>query len=256
MNDRLTEYGERGFAVLGEVLHAEGLRRLRGALEHWRRQRGTAGPYGILCNNVRCEIPAVADLVAEGGLATTACRFLGSPRVVLFQDNLVWKPAGAARIEWHQDYSYWPLDAPRGVTFWLALDDADSTNGCMHYIPGTHRLGERQPADFIAGSGQPARPGLPPLDWAARESGAVPAPVRAGELVIHHPLVWHMSPANGSSRQRRALTFSWIGPEVRWDTAHAPHPFNHTLRPADGSPVGGELFPCFKPGPAPRQRAR
>ena len=70
-------------------------------------------------------------------------------------------------------------------------------------------------------------------------------PVHAGDLVAHDPLVWHMSPRNDSSRQRRALTFSWIGSNVRWAPEHAPHPFNQRLEPTPGAPVRGALFPRF-----------
>ena len=128
---------------------------------------------------------------------------------------------------------------------WIALDDADVDNGCLHYIPGTHHLGECRPADFIVGTRQPTRTGLPPLEWRARQHLAVAASVAAGELLAHHPLVWHMSPTNVSLRPRRALTLSWILPQVRWDPGHAPHPYNHQLDPAKGARVEGELFPRF-----------
>jgi hypothetical protein len=238
-------YREQGFAVVGRVLDPATRRRLCDALDEHAPLQAEAGPYGVLRNNLRCELITVAELVNLGELAAAASALIGSADVVLFQDNLVWKPPGARRIEWHQDYSYWPLDSPRGVTFWLALDDADEENGCLSYIPGSHHLGERQPADFITGTGQPARPGLPPLNWADREQDAVSVSAAAGELLVHDPLVWHMSGANASTRHRRALTFSWIGGDVRWDPAHAPHPFNLRLAPSAGAAVRGELFPQF-----------
>jgi hypothetical protein len=242
--DRFT-YDERGFVVLEGGLDPVCLERLRDGLDRWTEQAGPPGPYGMLKHNVWREQGDVARLVGDGSLARVACRLLDLPQVVLFQDNLVWKPPGARRIEWHQDFSYWPLDAATGVTLWVALDDADVANGCLHYVPGTHRLGERQPADFIAGTGQPMRPDLPPLDLSGREREAVPAEVAAGRILAHHPLVWHMSPPNHSNRPRRALTFTWITPDVRWDPEHAPHPYDYALRPTRGDPVRGDLFPCF-----------
>ncbi len=231
---------------LGRVLGVRAVATLCGTLEQWAQSRGPAGDYGILQNNVWRTLPAFAALVERGGLAAVACHLLRVPEVVLFQDNLVWKPPGARPIEWHQDYSYWPLDAPSGVTLWLALDDADRTNGCMHYLPGTHRLGERQPADFIAGTNQPRSGDLPPLDWRARAAEAVVAPASAGALLAHHPLVWHMSPGNSSTRPRRAFTMTWVTPDVHWDPAHAPHPYLHALSPARGAPIAGEGFPRFR----------
>ncbi len=168
---------------------------------------------------------------------------------MLFQDNLVWKRPGAgARIEWHQDYSYWPLSSPAGLTLWIALDAADVADGCIHYLPGTHRLGERAPQDFVAGARQGARPDLEPLDARGREHEAVPVRAAPGDAIAHDPLVWHMSPPNRSQRERRALTVSWIEPSNRWAPAHAPHPYNYLLAPREGANVTGELFPVFGAG--------
>lgn len=249
-----SDYRDRGFAVIGQALDFATRQSLCDAFEDLALAQAEPSPYGILQNNVRHELSSVAELIDLGGLATAATALIGSSEIVLFQDNLVWKPPGAGRIEWHQDYSYWPLDAPTGVTFWLAIDETDAENGCLHYIPGTHRLGERQPADFIVGTGQPARSELLPLDWADRDADAVGVSVRAGELLVHHPLVWHMSDTNASTRHRRALTFTWIGGDVRWDPGHAPHPFNHRLAPTPGTSVRGKLFPHFNSAELKRER--
>jgi len=42
----------------------------------------------------------------------------------------------------HQDEGYW-LDMPdkRAVSVWVALDDATKENGCMCFIPGSHKTG-------------------------------------------------------------------------------------------------------------------
>ena len=43
-------------------------------------------------------------------------------------------------MAWHQDYSYWTRTKPIAhLTCWIALDDASEENGCLHYIPGSHR---------------------------------------------------------------------------------------------------------------------
>lgn len=243
-HDRV-RYHEQGFAVLERRLDEVTRSRLLDAVTTWATRADPPSPYGILKHNLWREQETVAQLLGDGWLAALAGGLLEVPEVVLFQDNLVWKPPGAGRIEWHQDYSYWPLDRPAGVTLWIALDDADAANGCLHYLPGTHRLGERQAADFIAGAGQPRRGTLPPLDWAAREHDAVAAVAAAGQILAHHPLVWHMSPPNVSVGPRRALTLTWITPAVRWAPDHAPHPYTHALVPTPGEPVRGELFPRF-----------
>src|SRR5947209_10160766 len=49
-------------------------------------------------------------------------------------------PHDAARVTWHQDSTYWGLSKPDIVTAWVALTFSTRENGCMHVIPGTHRL--------------------------------------------------------------------------------------------------------------------
>jgi ectoine hydroxylase-related dioxygenase (phytanoyl-CoA dioxygenase family) len=165
--------------------------------------------------------------------------------VVLFQDIFIGKPPGTAAVQWHQDYSYWPLDSWDGLTMWLALDHTDVDNGCLRYIPGTHQLGEKRPADFFVGTAQPVHNNLPPLLAEERAAQAVDAPVTAGSILVHHPLVWHMSPVNRSSRPRHAWSLTWLLPTVCWRPEHAPHPFGHQLQPVAGQPVRGRLFPRF-----------
>jgi len=66
-----------------------------------------------------------------------------------------------------------------------------------------------------------------------------------GELLAHHPLVWHMSPVNSSRHHRRAIAVNWITERVRWKPSQAPHPFNYELGLIDGDPIEGERFPVF-----------
>jgi ectoine hydroxylase-related dioxygenase (phytanoyl-CoA dioxygenase family) len=235
-----------GFAILPYRLPSDRRDALVAALDDGLGPDPGRNAYGVLRNNIWRQIPAYREFLLDGDLPRAAAELLGED-VVVFQDNLIWKPPRTEhQVRWHQDYSYWPLSSPRGVTLWLALDDADADNGCLHYLPGTHREGERCPTDFVAGTNQPLRPDLPPLDAEARADRVVAVPMRAGELLAHDPLTWHMSPMNATDRHRRAWSLTILVESVSWDTGHAPHPFNWTLAPVNGTPVVGELFPRFQ----------
>ena len=217
------ELAARGFAAVGPVLSADEVARLRAAADRLA-PAAHPGPYGRIVHDPWRRDPAFAEL-AFARAAPAACAAAGP--LVLFQDTLIVKPAGgAAAINWHQDYAYWPLDRPAGLTMWIALDDADAGNGCLRYLAGTHREGERRPADFAEGASMPARPDLPPLDADARAAAAVIAPVVAGAALVHDPLVWHMSPANPSAGSRRAWSISVglaggpLGPRPRAAPVH------------------------------------
>jgi len=94
-------------------------------------------------------------------------------------------------------------------------------------------------------SGITPGPGLPDLEAKSRENEAASLPARASEVLAHHPLVWHMSPANRSDRQRHAWSITFLAPGVRWAPEHAPHPLTHEMKPGTGSLLSGRQFPLF-----------
>lgn len=235
---------ECGYVQLPGALDPDGVHEVRAAIERHARAAMQPGPYGLIYHNPWREVPILAPIIKER-LAPLACALLDADAVILFQDIFISKPPGTDAVQWHQDFSYWPLDRPDGLTMWLALDHADVDNGCLHYVPGTHRLGERQPADFYVGASQPMRAHLPALTAEERSDEADAAPALAGSMLVHDPLVWHMSPANESWRQRRAWSLSWLLPDVRWQPEHAPHPFDYQLKPQSGELVRGQMFPRY-----------
>jgi ectoine hydroxylase-related dioxygenase (phytanoyl-CoA dioxygenase family) len=241
---KLEELNRSGFVRVGRLLDADTLDRVRTAMDREGTVESVANPYGVIRHNPWTRHSELRETLHSSAITRVIGALLESSEVIPFQDVLVSKPDGTtSRVEWHQDFAYWPLSAPHGLTLWIALDDADVENGCLHYIPGTHILGECQPTDFVIGAVQALRTGLPPLNAPERESEAVAVALTAGEALVHHPLIWHMSPPNMSGRPRRAWTSSWIHPDVRFDPAHAPHPFTHELGLRLGDAVVGELFP-------------
>ncbi len=84
------------------------------------------------------------------------------------------------------------------------------------------------------------------MDLTNREREIVFVGASPGEILAHHPLVWHMTPPNTSTRQRRAYTINWITPDVVWESSHAPHPFNYYVRMTEGEAIQGEMFPHFR----------
>jgi phytanoyl-CoA hydroxylase len=42
---------------------------------------------------------------------------------------------------WHQDMAYWPplTSSTATGTCWLAVSDSSVENGCMRFVPGSHK---------------------------------------------------------------------------------------------------------------------
>jgi ectoine hydroxylase-related dioxygenase (phytanoyl-CoA dioxygenase family) len=102
---------------------------------------------------------------------------------------------------WHQDEAYWePTQRYHAVGVWMPLDDCDETNGCMTFVPGSHR------SEVLAHRHLGDDPSVHGLEFAepADVSGAVAVPLSAGGATFHHPRTYHYTGPNRSSRRRRA----------------------------------------------------
>ena len=112
-------------------------------------------------------------------------------------------PETAAETPWHQDAAYWLPDMPdrRALSVWLALDVATVDNGCMWYVPGSHR--------------EPTRPHR----WAGPRSETLVAdvapdegvaePLAPGDCVFHDGNMLHFTRGNATDRRRRALIVNY-----------------------------------------------
>jgi ectoine hydroxylase-related dioxygenase (phytanoyl-CoA dioxygenase family) len=121
-------------------------------------------------------------------------------------------PHDGKRVSWHQDASYWPLTPSKTVTVWLAIDDADSENACMRYIPRSHHFGhltyhlsETTENNILDQTVENAEQFGEPIDVA----------LKAGEISIHNDMLLHGSEANESDRRRCGLTLRFCAAEVR-----------------------------------------
>ena len=116
--------------------------------------------------------------------------------------HLIFKgPKSPAETPWHQDEAYWePTKMYHTVATWLPLDDVDTENGCLWYVPGSHR-GEVRPHRH--GGNNPA---VHVLEFAepADTSAAQPIPLRAGGLTLHASRTFHFAGVNRTDRVRRA----------------------------------------------------
>ena len=152
--------------------------------------------------------PGFHDVLWNPRFVVPASQLLGIRAVRFWHDQLFYKPARhGGVVAWHQDYSYWTRTIPmQHLTCWVGLDDASIENGCLHYIPQSHRWGLLDKPD-LAGNME----GLEAfLTDAQKEQFAhkVPVEMPKGFGVFHHPLMVHGSYENRSETPRRALVIN------------------------------------------------
>ena len=113
-------------------------------------------------------------------------------------DQLLAKHPGRldAVFGWHQDQAYWiDTDDRRTATCWLAVDDSTVANGCMQFLPGSHK--------------EPVRPHRPLHGERSASHTLVtdlraddvmrPVPISRGDITVHNEGVLHGSGGNTTS---------------------------------------------------------
>lgn len=105
----------------------------------------------------------------------------------------------------HQDGFYFMLEPNEALTLWLAIDAADEENGCVRYVPGSHRRDMRphRPSGVLGFS-----QGI--TDYGDEDFATeVPMIAQPGDVIVHHCLTIHRADANPSDRHRAALGFHY-----------------------------------------------
>lgn len=138
---------------------------------------------------------------------------LGLERPLLMQSMYIFKqPHIGGEVLPHQDATFLYTDPVSVVVLWVALEDADRTNGCLFALPGGHRAGLkarfRAPPGRRGGHGRarsspPGRPRAACL-WRCRRAwwwsctGFCPVAARPTEptdRAMRIPCIWSMDPA-------------------------------------------------------------
>ena len=152
--------------------------------------------------------PGFHDVNWNPAFVMAASQLLGNRSVRFWHDQLFCKPAKhGGVVAWHQDYSYWTRTVKmQHLTCWTGLDDATTKNGCLHYIPKSHKWGL---LDKIVLTGDMNEFKNFLSDAQKKEfKNQVPIEMKKGYGSFHHPLMVHGSYENSSDISRRAFVLN------------------------------------------------
>jgi phytanoyl-CoA hydroxylase len=154
--------------------------------------------------------PVFMDLARHPKIVATVGQALGNP-LRLYSSQLFAKPgSGGSAVPLHQDMPYWPFEPSEMVSAWIALDDSTLENGCVLFLPGSHKLGMlRHVKSGVLGNS------LKLEDERVVGIKEHPVEVRRGSCVLHHCLTAHRSEQNLSAHPRRGLIYIYMSPQVR-----------------------------------------
>jgi phytanoyl-CoA hydroxylase len=149
--------------------------------------------------------PGMRRLMLDARLGKMGAALAGVDGIRIWHDQALIKPPFGNPTAWHLDNPYWSFTSHGSLSIWVALDDATLANGCMWYLPGSHRTARHD----NVGIGQnmadlfKAYP-----EWRAIEPVACPCP--AGSAVWHSGLTAHGAGVNMTIHPRRAMTCAYM----------------------------------------------
>jgi len=225
--EQLARFGEDGYVAFPGFLSADEVAEVRANLERFIRETVPTLPreHAFYEDKSRPEtLKQLQNLhtydaffggLTIGGVFEDVASQLMREKAVAQNVQYFNKPAGVGQpTPVHQDGYYFKLEPCVAVTMWLALEKVDAENGCVRYLPGSHRRGMRPHGRTTTlGFSQ----GI--SDYGeADERAEVPMPAEPGDLLVHDALTIHRADGNHSpTRSRQALGFVYFGESARID---------------------------------------
>lgn len=148
---------------------------------------------------------SVRRLMLDPALGQVMAAVAGIAGVRIWHDQALIKEPFASPTAFHLDVPYWSFSSPDAISIWVALDDATLENGCLYYIPGSHKANRFDNVSLGMSIGAVFK--YYP-EW--RDVQAVPCPVPAGGALLHNGLTIHGAGANMTPARRRAMTCAYM----------------------------------------------
>lgn len=208
-------YRNQGYLVPPYQLPSAQLTRLRATLERLIRENPGVRPEKLVSAHIEgmnnegvrgssdfldlARDPAILDMVEQ---------VLG-PDIILWGCHIFCKPAGdGLETPWHQDGHYWPIRPLATCTVWVALDDSVVENGCLRFIPGSHRARIthahlREDRDDLVLTQRT-------VETAFDAGAAADIELQAGQMSMHDVYLIHGATVNRSTRRRTGVALRYM----------------------------------------------
>jgi hypothetical protein len=207
--EQLERYQRDGFLApipaLGPQLAADTLAKI----EAFEAQHGDFPSKGL---KAHLYLPWMEKVVRHPAILDAVESIVG-PDILCWSSRFFIKdPGDGGFVSWHQDVTYWGLDVSENIlTAWIALTPATRNNGVMKVIPGTHRkvvLHREGAAGNMLLRGQE-------VAVEVDEGQAVYMELNAGEMSLHHGLMFHGSEDNRSESRRVGFAVRYMPTRVK-----------------------------------------
>ena len=214
------EINAQGYTVVEALFSPAEMEYLAGLIEnHQRRhtqsleaQGGTDGGISraneiTFTDHLAEADPAIMEFVKRPEFVEIATALLG-PDVDLYWNQSVYKAGGGGKqFPWHQDDGYMEVEPTPYLTLWLAVSDVTVENGCVWFMPGSHKHG------VVPHEDTPDGRSCYSLD---NPNQGVPAPLQAGSVAVFWSQTMHKSGVNVSNGMRKAYVIQYAKQGLRF----------------------------------------
>jgi len=172
----------------------------------------------------------IRQIMLDERLGKMTAQLSGADGMRIWHDQALIKRPWANPTAWHLDTPFWSFSDRRAISIWVAVDDATLENGCLFFIPGSHKL-TRFDKITIGRNMDGIFDVYPQL----KNSRPVAAPMKAGSCSFHNGLTVHGANANMTPGFRRAMTCAYMpdGNRFNGEPNILPDAYLHSLKIGD-----------------------
>jgi len=220
--DQIKKYQDDGFLYYPGLLSPEEVAELKQAVIDTAKSMGkkkVAGgaideledkdDYGTKVFTQRLNLYKLNDTIRSymlnPKLGEMMCQLSGVDGLRVWHDQALIKEPYGNPTAWHLDTPYWSFFSRNALSVWIALEDATYQNGCMYFVPGTHKLAT---SDNV-GIG-PELGALFKVYPKMGEIDPVAVPMKAGDCSFHNGICAHGAGANMTRGRRIAMTCAYM----------------------------------------------
>jgi hypothetical protein len=140
------------------------------------------------------------DIATHPGLLDAVEQLCG-PDLILWNSLMFYKrPTEGPSVPWHRDGFGYPIDPIATTSVWIAVTESGVDNGCLRFIPGSHRTTDPGSHDSTPKPGEMFSGSLDPTSF--DETTAVDIELEPGQFVLFDVYTIHGSQPNNGSRPR------------------------------------------------------
>jgi len=196
-----------GYIVRPDCLDEPFLSRLRQDLERWiercdgiRQSNGLGASMRGVAHAVLGHDDSMAELIRRLPLDDGIREHFSGPYVLNSFSGVMHVDGPASEYShvhrFHRDVRTYSEQLPLMLNMLVMLDDFTIDNGATRVLPGSHRLAERPPEDYLL-------------------SNAVHITGKAGTILLFDSNLWHAASPNRNGEPRRALTLTFTRPFMK-----------------------------------------